>query len=149
MNTSKQEYRMGVGASSILMIFVLLSLTTLGVLSFASARADWTLTMRRQEQVQTYYGSSAEAQRRIAEIDETLLAAPKDPAEYEAYVLALASDSTTVTDDLLITFVIPVNDAQQLQVVMRAAGPDASARYTLEQYKIVSIVKWDATKIGL
>ncbi len=149
MNTQKQEYRMGVGASSILMIFVLLSLTTLGVLSFASARADWTLTMRRQEQVQVYYGACSEAQRVIAGVDEALLSAPDTAEAYAAYIKGLADDRLTVSEDLLISFVVPINEAQQLEVALQATGPGAAERYVIQYHKIVSIVKWDATKIGL
>ena len=51
MNKAPED-RVGIGASSIIMIFIVLSLTTLGVRSFASARSDLILTQRRQAQVE-------------------------------------------------------------------------------------------------
>ena len=39
----KQEYRIGIGTSTMLLIFVIISFVTLGVLSFLSARADQAL----------------------------------------------------------------------------------------------------------
>lgn len=45
----------GMGASSILMIFVVLALTTFGILSFLSARADLRLTERAADHTVAYY----------------------------------------------------------------------------------------------
>lgn len=61
----------GMGASSILMIFVVLALTTFGILSFLSARADLRLTERAADHTVAYYkadrGSEAELGGMLAE----------------------------------------------------------------------------------
>ena len=64
--------RMGVGASSILFILVILSLTLFAVLSFVQARSDAALTDRAAQSVESYYDADARAQRAIALIDDAL-----------------------------------------------------------------------------
>lgn len=65
----------GTGISSILMIFVVLCITTFGVLSFVSARADLRLTEVNVDTVEKYYGAQRDAQRTLAELDALLLKA--------------------------------------------------------------------------
>lgn len=62
----RQPYHMGVGAASIIMIFVVLCLTALGILGLARARASAKTTERRTEYVCGYYAAEAEAQHWIA-----------------------------------------------------------------------------------
>ncbi len=138
----QQEYRMGVGASSVLMIFVLLSLTTLSVLSFASARADLTLTQRRQIQVEAYYTAAAEAQRILASLDEKLLAAPKDADDYKDYVRDLEDDLIYVSRNLTISFTVPISESQELDVSIRALGPDSEKRYEMVHHRVINILEW-------
>ena len=64
---------MGVGASSILFILVVLSLTLFAVLSFVQARSDAALTNRTAESVSTFYEADTRAQQTLALIDDALL----------------------------------------------------------------------------
>ena len=54
----------GMGASSILMIFVVLALTTFGILSFLSARADLRLTERAADHTVAYYKADRDVYKR-------------------------------------------------------------------------------------
>jgi hypothetical protein len=69
---SKFSANPGTGISSILMIFVVLCITTFGVLSFVSARADLKLTEANAQTVQTYYSAEEKAQRILAQLDALL-----------------------------------------------------------------------------
>lgn len=64
--------RMGVGASSILLILVVLSLTLFGVLSLVQARSDAALTERTALSVSAFYDADARAQQVLAFIDDAL-----------------------------------------------------------------------------
>lgn len=138
------EYRVGIGASSILMIFIILCLTTLGVLSFASARANLTLTQRRQAQVEAYYEAAAEAQQMIAFIDVELLKAQRDAENYDTYLVALPKldDRLAVTEDGHISFSLPVGDRQKLEVELSANGAESPQRYTLLTHQTVNVADW-------
>ncbi len=144
---NKQEYRMGVGASSILMIFVILSLTTLGVLSFASAKVEDATTTRRQKQVESYYAAVADVQRKLFEIDQKLLEAPEDVTEFMDYVRALEDERTAVSRRLLLSFSVPMNENQALDVAIQVLMPGNPARYTLERHRVVNTTEWVADNL--
>ncbi len=74
----KSEIQFGVGGSSILMIFVILCLTTFGILSFVTANADYKISAKNAETVKNYYKAYADAQTKLQQIDGALLDARKD-----------------------------------------------------------------------
>lgn len=81
MSKPKTEYRVGVGASSILMILVVLALTALSLLSFSGARHAEVMAKRNVDMVTAYYAATAEAQEKLAVLDSMLatLAAEPEP----------------------------------------------------------------------
>ena len=64
--------RMGVGASSILLILVVVSLTLFASLSLMQARADAALTQKTQESIATFYDADSRAQEKLAALDDAL-----------------------------------------------------------------------------
>ena len=64
--------RMGVGASSILLILVVVSLTLFASLSLMQARGDAALTQKTAESIATYYEADARAQEKLAALDDAL-----------------------------------------------------------------------------
>lgn len=90
MNRDKSEYRVGVGASSVLMILVVLALTALSLLALSSARNTEALAKRNQQMVTDSYEAAADAQLRLMEADQWLLAAREASADEAAFAQALA-----------------------------------------------------------
>lgn len=74
----KGSIHLSVGASSILMIFVVLCLTTFGVLSYVTANADAKISTKNAEMVENYYAGSTAAEKQLQQVDSTLLAAKAD-----------------------------------------------------------------------
>lgn len=70
----------GMGASSILMIFVVLALTTFGILSLLSARADLRLTKRAADHTAAYYAADQTVENTLAAIDDALVTARRETA---------------------------------------------------------------------
>lgn len=70
----KEKYKanLGTGASSILMIFVVLCMTTFGILSLVSARADLNLTKANEKAVANYYKADAQAEQELCALDQAL-----------------------------------------------------------------------------
>ena len=64
--------RMGVGASSILLILVVVSLTLFASLALVQARADASLTEKTAASAGAFYDADARAQRMIAALDDAL-----------------------------------------------------------------------------
>jgi len=81
----KNSFNLSVGASSILMIFVVLCLTTFGVLSYVTANADSKISTKNAETVENYYAGTTEAEKKLQTIDDSLLSAKND-AEQAAEV---------------------------------------------------------------
>ena len=122
----------GMGASSILMIFVVLALTTFGILSFLSARADLRLTERAADHTVAYYKADRAVEDTLAAIDDALVKArrefaslpeaetlsadthPSRQAVYEElYRKQLAQiESVSLTDGIL-EFSVPVGDGRR------------------------------------
>lgn len=73
MNRNRPDYRVGVGASSVLMILVVLAMAALSLLAFGSARDTEALTLRNVEMSAAYYEAAAGVQRKLALIDEAVL----------------------------------------------------------------------------
>ena len=70
-----------VGISSILMIFMVLCLTTFGILSFSSARADLNLMKKNASAVKTYYEADAASEELLVRAD-ALFAASSESVSY-------------------------------------------------------------------
>lgn len=72
MKTKKIQMSVGVGGPSIIMIFVVLCLSTLGALTFVTANADWKLTKKTAESVVSYYAADGKAEEFLAAADASL-----------------------------------------------------------------------------
>lgn len=64
--------RMGVGASSILLILVVVSLTLFASLALIQARGDAALTEKTAGSVHAFYEADARAQEKLAALDDAL-----------------------------------------------------------------------------
>lgn len=143
----KQRLSIGTGVSSILMIFVVLCLTTFGVLSFSSARADLNLTKKNGAQIEAFYIVDGIAQEILAEIDSLLYTAQSaggDATIYEETVLSLlatVSPSLTIDkneeDTLKVSYSVPLNEQQYLEVVLTILPYDSLKRYKINSYRLI------------
>lgn len=71
-NKDDRRQPFSVGGISILMVFVMLCLTTFGVLTLVTARAEMRLTEKNAQSVTSYYASSSRLQEILAQIDGIL-----------------------------------------------------------------------------
>jgi len=121
--------RAGVGASSIILIVVVLCLAVLGALMLMSARADQKLTDKTQASVEAYYAADRAAQGRIAQIHELLRAKE-----------AVALEGVTVSG-AEISFSIPIDENRALSVALETGNADARCRIT--RYQVVGTGEWN------
>lgn len=143
----KQEFHIGVGVPSILMIFVVLCLTTFGVLSYSSAKADSSLTEKNGEHIKNYYAADAKAQTILSEIDEILYeakTAAKDQHVYEETVTSLLMSMDTpvavgegVEDyPLTVSYEVALENGQTLEVELGLLPFNIVKRYEVLSYCI-------------
>ena len=104
--------RMGVGASSILLILVVVSLTLFASLSLIQARGDATLTQKTAESIATYYEADARAQEKLAALDDAL----------QQGNLPESVEGVVKQPDGTLSFSITAEDGHTLNVLIDSTG---------------------------
>ena len=126
--------RMGVGASSILLILVVLSLTMFAVLSLVQARSDAALTDRTALGVNAFYDADARAQQVLALIDDALKDG-RTPA---------AVEGVTVQDDGAYAFSVGSLDGHSLNVRVDVS----SGACKVTSYRYENAAEWTGESAG-
>ena len=72
MNEKQSGGRVSIGTSSLILIFIILSLTVFGLLSLSSAGSDWKLAQKNAEAVKGYYEADSLAVEFAAMVEEVL-----------------------------------------------------------------------------
>ena len=126
----------GTGASSVLMIFVVLCLTTFGILSLLSARADLRLSRKTEETTTAYYAADVRTEQLLQQADNCLLdvrsnAAGQDENAYMELAGAALSklEYFTGQTDKIFTFSVPVGDHQSIRIELEVLPFSAPLRY--------------------
>lgn len=65
--------KVSIGASSLILIFIVLCMATFGLLSLSSAQGDFKLASRNGEAVKGYYEADNKGQRWLKDIDRVLM----------------------------------------------------------------------------
>ncbi len=117
----KLKMGVGIGGPSIIMIFVILCLATLGALSLMTANAEWKLTNKAAQAVSDYHTADCEAEELLASFDAT-------------YREGVPLDRNT--------FKIRVSDRQDLVMVLETNG----VQYSVLSRKLVPRSQWDYDK---
>jgi hypothetical protein len=144
VNRPRQEYRVGIGASSMLTIFVVLCVSTLALLALSGARGDQALTARAVNMTSGYYEASDRAQRVIAEIDSAVRdAATKaaNPQEFEGSMANLFVDGVSlVYDGGNLSFELDAGGGRKLLVAVKPDQTGGHCRIT--RYKLTGGELW-------
>ena len=120
--------RMGVGASSILLIIVVVSLTLFASLSLIQARADASLTKKTASSIQSFYDADARAQQVLSVLDDALQQG-ETPESIEG-VTKLADGNYA--------FTVMASDGHTLSVTLDASG----GRSQILSYRYVNAQDW-------
>ncbi len=104
--------RMGVGASSILLILVVVSLTLFASLALFQARADAALTEKTDVSVTAFYEADVRAQAMLAQLDDALLSGES----------IAQTDGVLQQEDGNYLFSIDSSDGHVLRVVVDVSG---------------------------
>ncbi len=128
------EMNLQVGLSSILLIFVILTLVSFAVLALTSATADEKLTNRVMERTSAYYEACNEAEQTLMDLDDTLSSIYTSSQSEEDY-FAQAGSSKSFSEF--------VTDIQTLNVdvtILYPGAPDNpdGRTYRIESWKVVT-----------
>lgn len=142
MNKGKRSgIRLSVGGSSLLVIFVILTLTTFATLSLVSANADYKLSQKSMSASTDYYKADTQAEKILGKLDAALAAI--SGGDYLSQAETVLQEVVGVTtqrdgDTLLAFYTVTINDVQDLNVTLAVAqGPERLVR---KEWKVVSTV---------
>ncbi len=140
-----------VGGSSILLIFVLLCLTTFAVLSLVSATADKRLTDRSAVAVAEYYAADAKAEEILAGIDTALREKSGGEASFatDAHDVILNMAEDVSIEGLNVTYAVPVNGFQEIQVSLGLSYSPAGKLYEIKAWKVQNTGEWQPEGQGM
>lgn len=131
----------GVGGSSVLAVFVVLCLTTFGVLSLVSARADLRLSQRSAEQVTRYYEADARGQFLLSRLGELTGGADQLPHQARDLKYVTASYASP-QGEILVEFTIPMGEDQTLAGRADIAPLLTGGRVRLLRYQVEAADHW-------
>ena len=85
----KSTIGMGPGAASLILIFVMLSMSVLSMLSLMNSRSDSRLGERSLKVAEDVYALNERAEKSLASLDQVLLACGRDASSDAAYLKAV------------------------------------------------------------
>ena len=139
MNRKKSVITLGPGASSLILIFVVLSLTALGMLSLMTGRNDFRFAERSASVTQSVYALNVRAEERRAELDAICLSCVKDAssdAEVFSALEASLPEDVTLEDDLLLFTV--EDESRVLDCALRIDPFNTAQRTSWVRYNLTS-----------
>ena len=137
---NKRKVALGPGAASLILIVVVLSLAMLAMLMQISSRNDVSLTSRSAEMIARVYDMNADAERKMADLDEILIGCREEIGEggMEAY-LELIAQKLPAGYDLLddeVTWMDPL-DNRIMTCTVKILPPDEKERTEWIAHKLV------------
>lgn len=132
----KKSYGLNIGASSVLVIMVILSLVCFASLSFASANADYRLSRKLADRTTTYYEVCNKAQVSLLDLSDELAVVyelSESASDYEAKIKESFSDSLTFTYNM------NENQALQITAVPVYTDPSSGLLYKITSWQIINL----------
>ena len=152
MTEKKRAKGVHIGTSSILVIFILLSLVTFASLSFLSARSDYLLSCKMASRTTDYYAADTKSAYYMANVEGLLSKQYKtcgSREEFEQSLDGLFYDNDAFTIDTtvspaIISYTMAISDTQNLYVELEVHYPieQDCALYHIVTWRTFSAVDW-------
>lgn len=137
---SKKKFGLNVGASSILVIIVVLCLVCFSGLSITSANADLRLSQKLAERTNSYYKACNEAQIQLKKLTADLASIYNESSSEEEYKNNV---NKSLSDSL--SFYCSINENQVLQVSISPLYPQNPSGdfYEITYWQIVNLTSFE------
>lgn len=139
----KKSYGLNIGASSVLVIMVILSLVCFAGLSYASANADYRLSRKLAERTTAYYQACNEAYAIIDDLSKefkNVYQTSSSEADYENKIKESLSDS------LIFTCNINENQALQVEIVPTYPSSSDNTLYEITSWQVINLTSPELDK---
>ena len=139
MKKDKQQSSfVNIGSSSLLIIFLILSLITFAILSLSGAKSDYSFSQRLANHKTAYYEASNRAERILGQIDEALAANETLDGQQLEGIAIQAQEG-------IITFSVPMEENQALLVELEVNDyTQDETYYTIKTWQIISTKAWES-----
>lgn len=126
----------GIGISSILLIFLIVCLSVFSVLALTSATSDYKMSRKIADYNIQYYEAYQLAQDEIAKVDEKLQEIYNNSKTKKEYL----KESSSIKTD----FTVEINDTQAIEVNLEVLYPKkvGDVFYQVKSFKTISTTKW-------
>lgn len=139
------------GSVSLLMVFIVLCLTVLSTLSLSGALSEYQYSRKLAQHHADYYRASGSACRMLKEIDRILdLAHTEHPDDYyraasQELALLEGVEADLTSQSPSITYQIPVDDSQSLQITLALNAPDEPEQgyYRITAWQEIPSSEWN------
>ena len=133
MSAKTNRVNLNLGTSSLLLIFVVLSLVSFAVLSLSSALSDKKLTDKAVDKNVAYYEACNKAQEMLSIIDKEYMDIYDSSSDEATYIEKCKSLDSTI--------LIPVTEYQGLEVTVEPSYPvsDTDGFFKINSWKLVYI----------
>lgn len=147
MPHKNNRVNLNLGSSSLLLIFVVLSLVSFAVLSLSTALSDKNMTEKNLTRNIAYYEACSNAQSMLKEIDDVffdIYSHSSDSSEYTDSCLtsSFSFDTTIISFDdkpSALSFTLPVGDYQSLYVVVTPTYASSNGKlYSIDSWQLIT-----------
>ena len=140
---------LGVGTSSILLIFVLLCMITFAVLSLVSARSDYRLSQKNAEHTRDYYEAENKANDILLTIDQCLeeqYTLYGNTEEYLQHVKSALENTEGIlfSSERVMEYQVPAGEKQALHValLLHEDLKTGDCYYQIKSWKLINTETW-------
>ena len=139
----KSSITLGPGASSLVLIFVVLSLAALGMLSLMTSRSDLCLAERSAQVIQAVYALNVQAEEKRAELDGLLKECAENEAEETLSMLEAVLPEDVELEDGQLLFTVE-DGARMLDCALEVLSPGESSRMVWVRYDLTAETEDDS-----
>lgn len=143
-------FQISTGVTSILMIFVILCLTTFGILSYTSAKADYSFAVKNADYISSYYDAYSRVNEKIAAIDEIVNQMENNTDNMSQYLSDIEKNVSSLDDEVTEINCERTNEANNSIIriyVSSAIDEKHSLKTCVDVYDISSGKRYDVGKI--
>ena len=133
----KRKIALGPGAASLILIVVALSLCMMSMLTIIAAKNDYSLCSRSSSMIERVFALSAQSERKMAELDQVLIACRKDHPDMESYLSAVEEnlpEGMSLEEDQ-VTWTEPL-DNRVMECIVQLNDPSEETRMTWVSHKL-------------
>ena len=136
----RREYRIGPGAASLLLVVVVVSLSVLSLLALIDARDDHKLAQKSIQFATAQYVSAAQAEIRLAELDEILVSCAENSQDGASFweMLPGMLPQGMMLDGETVSWEETSGDGGTLYCSVKVQQPGAMPRYIWQEHAFVA-----------